>query len=309
MMMNDLDLTSLRIFVAVCEAGNIARIAERENLVPSAISKRMSKLESDIGVPLLTKFSRGVGPTAAGLALAERARVLLRDAHRIAEDMQLHRADAAELVQFMSTDSPAAGLLIDDISDFLGQPAHCAIRLKMIAGKDQVAVLQAVKDGIVQFGVLWDAIEMADFQTLPYRGDQLAVVCQRNHPLAQYRQATLADTLKFQHIFIGSANAAATLLNRAKVIDNSKISVRIEVDNFYSAFRLVSAERGICVAPAVAATKLADLFNLAVIPLTDAWASRRYVIVFRHEADLTPAARLLVQHLSSAATRAATQAA
>ena len=128
---------------------------------------------------LLKKFRRGVGPTAAGPTLAERARVLLRDAHRIAEDMQLHRADAAELVPFMSTDSPAAGLLLDDISDFLGQPAHCAIRLKMIAEKDQVAVLQAVKAGIVQFGVLWDAIEMADFQTLAYCGDQLAVVCQK----------------------------------------------------------------------------------------------------------------------------------
>jgi len=209
----------------------------------------------------------------------------------------------------MSTDSPAAGLLLDDISDFLGQPAHCAIRLKMIVGKDQVTVLQAVKNGTVQFGVLWDAIEMADFQTLPYRGDQLAAVCHRKHPLAQHRQATLADTLEFQHIFIGSANAAAAMLNRAKVIDAGKISVRIEVDSFYSAFRLVSAERGICVAPAGAATKLADLFHLAVIPLADAWASRRYVIVFRHEADLTPTARLLVQHLSSAATQAATQTA
>ena len=127
--------------------------------------------------------------------------------------------------------------------------------------------------------------------------------------MAQYQQATLTDILEFQHIFIGSANAAATLLNQAKVIDAGKISVRIEVDNFYSACRLVSAERGICVAPAVAATKLADFFNLAVIPLADAWASRRYVIVFRHQVDLTPTARLLVQHLSSAANQAATQTA
>ena len=100
--------------------------------------------------------------------------------------------------------------------------------------------------------------------------------------------------MKFQYIFIGSAKAVAAMLNQAKVIDAGKISVRIEVDNFYSACRLVSAERGICVAPAVAATKLADFFNLAVIPLADAWASRRCVIVFRNENAVTPAARLLV---------------
>lgn len=303
-MTKDLDLTSLRLFVAICDTGSIARVAERERLVPSAVSKRMAKLESDIGMPLLTQVRRGVEPTAAGLALAERARLLLRDANLIAEDMLSHYADAMELVRVMSTDSPVAGLLLDDTSDFLGQPAHCAIRLKLLVGKDHTAVLQAVRAGDVQFGVLWDALEMVDFQTLPYRGDQLAAVCHQHHPLAQQQQVALDDTLEYQHIFIGSANVAAAMLSRAKVIDAGKISVRVEVDNFYSAFRLVAADLGICVAPREAATKVADLFNLAVIPLTDAWASRRYVIAFRDETALTPAAKLLVHHLASAAKQA-----
>ena len=37
----DLDLTSLRLFGAICDTGSIARVAERERLVPSAVSKRM----------------------------------------------------------------------------------------------------------------------------------------------------------------------------------------------------------------------------------------------------------------------------
>ena len=43
--MHDLDLTSLRLFVAVCETRNIARAAERQAIVGSAISKRLSALE------------------------------------------------------------------------------------------------------------------------------------------------------------------------------------------------------------------------------------------------------------------------
>ena len=34
--MKDLDLTTLRLFVAVCDARSIARVGERENTVPSA---------------------------------------------------------------------------------------------------------------------------------------------------------------------------------------------------------------------------------------------------------------------------------
>jgi hypothetical protein len=34
-----------------------------------------------------------------------------------------------------------------------------------------------------------------------------------------------------------------------------------------------------------------------VVPLSDAWAERRFAICFRSEANLSPAAKLLVAHL------------
>ncbi len=71
------DPVSLQHFVAVCEEGNIARAAARESLVASALSKRVSALEAEVGVPLLTRRRRGVEPTAAGQALLVRAREVL----------------------------------------------------------------------------------------------------------------------------------------------------------------------------------------------------------------------------------------
>ena len=47
--MRDLDLTTLRLFVAVCETGNIARAGEQASIVGSAISKRLSQLEAQLG--------------------------------------------------------------------------------------------------------------------------------------------------------------------------------------------------------------------------------------------------------------------
>lgn len=38
------DSVSLRLFVAVCEEGNIALAGDREAIVPSAISKRIAAL-------------------------------------------------------------------------------------------------------------------------------------------------------------------------------------------------------------------------------------------------------------------------
>ena len=54
------DPVTLRLFVAVCEEGSIARAAEREAIVPSAISKRIAAIEHAVGVSLLVVLL-GVG--------------------------------------------------------------------------------------------------------------------------------------------------------------------------------------------------------------------------------------------------------
>ena len=58
--MRDLDLTSLRLFVAVCETRNIARAAEQQHIVASAVSKRLALLEGVVGATLLERRRRGV---------------------------------------------------------------------------------------------------------------------------------------------------------------------------------------------------------------------------------------------------------
>src|SRR5262245_25050979 len=76
-MARDFDPVTLRLFVAVCEEGNIARAAEREAIVASAVSKRIAAIEDDIGTPLLVRGRRGIVPTAAGQTLLRQARDVL----------------------------------------------------------------------------------------------------------------------------------------------------------------------------------------------------------------------------------------
>src|SRR5437667_232173 len=71
------DPQTLRLFVAVCEERNIARAAQREAIVPSAVSKRIAAIERDIGAPLLVRGRRGIEPTAAGQTLLRQARDML----------------------------------------------------------------------------------------------------------------------------------------------------------------------------------------------------------------------------------------
>jgi DNA-binding transcriptional LysR family regulator len=65
----DIDLLTLRLFVAVAEELNMTRAARREHLVLPAASKRLKDLEDRAGAKLLYRHARGVTLTPAGLSL------------------------------------------------------------------------------------------------------------------------------------------------------------------------------------------------------------------------------------------------
>ena len=82
------DLTDLRLFDAVVQAGSISKGAEAVNLALASASARVSGMEATLGVALLERGRRGVAPTAAGLALLSHARPLAAQVARMRGDLR-----------------------------------------------------------------------------------------------------------------------------------------------------------------------------------------------------------------------------
>ncbi|WP_428926078.1 LysR family transcriptional regulator [Marinibacterium sp. SX1] len=72
--MRNLDITTLRSFVAVADAGGVTRAAGYLNLTQSAVSMQLKRLEELLGIELLDRTRRGVSLTAAGDQLLSYAR-------------------------------------------------------------------------------------------------------------------------------------------------------------------------------------------------------------------------------------------
>ncbi|AHF66579.1 helix-turn-helix domain-containing protein [Pseudomonas cichorii] len=68
------DLTSLDVFITVAEERNLTRSARIRHLAVSAISKRITELEAQVGSPLLLRNARGVELTPAGQSMLFYAR-------------------------------------------------------------------------------------------------------------------------------------------------------------------------------------------------------------------------------------------
>ena len=76
-MPRNLDLTALRSFVTVLEAGGVTRAANQLHLTQSAVSMQLKRLEEALGQPLLDRAGRGVAPTAQGEQLLGYGRRIL----------------------------------------------------------------------------------------------------------------------------------------------------------------------------------------------------------------------------------------
>ncbi len=295
--MRDLDLQTLRLFTAVCDQRSIARVAEQESIVGSAISKRLAQLEDVVGTPLLLRKRRGVVPTPAGETLLEHARTMLASVGQIERDMAAYATGTRGHVRMLVTASVMAESLADDVAAFLQDPAHRDIQISM---EERVSpdVVQGIREGSASIGICWDAADLSGLQTRSYRSDHLAIVAHASHPVAQLPTVRFADVLGYEFVSMPALSAVQVLLARAAAVEGKTLAHRVLVSNFDAALRVVRANLAISVVPREVAAPFASTAPVRIVPLSDPWAQRRFAICFRDEAALPPAAQLLLQHLA-----------
>jgi DNA-binding transcriptional LysR family regulator len=296
--MRDLDLTSLRLFVTVCDTGNMSRAAEKANMVASAVSKRLAQLEATVGASLLTRRKHGVVPTPAGETLLEHARSMLLSASRIERDMASHAAGIQGRVNVLATASVMAESLTDEIAEFLKKPEHQNIQIDL---EERISpeVVRGIREGVASIGICWDAAETGLLHTRTYRHDHLCVAVPRGHPLCELPAVRFADTLAFEHVIMPVNSAVEVMLQREASLLGQRKQHRVIVTNFEAALRVVRAGLAIALVPREVTTLYAQAYGLEVLPLQENWSRRRFILCHRGEDQLSPAAQLLLNNLST----------
>ncbi len=304
-MARDFDPTTLRLFVAVCEEGNIARAAEREAIVASAVSKRIAAIEVDIGAPLLVRGRRGIEPTAAGHALLRQAREMLGAMERMHAELSEFASGVQGNVRVLASPSVLAEALPDDIGSFLQRYPDVRVSLDERVSPD---IVRGVREGVAELGVLWDRSELGGLQHRAYRSDHLCVAVPRGHALARRRSMRFADTLDQVTVGVAPGGMMDVMLRREAAILGRAPAHRIQVSSMDAGCRIVAAGLGLAILPREATAAHAAASGLVMVPLADAWAERRFVVCHRAENLLSASARRLAEHLVAVAAGVETRA-
>lgn len=300
-LLRTLNLTTLELFVLVCDTGSLSGAADRANIVSSSVSKRLALLEEQIGGQLLARKRHGMVPTGAGLALLEHARGVLDRANRLQRDMQAYVAGGQQQVRVLASSSALTQSLAVDIAAFLRTPASGKIHVDLEEGRSTPWVIHGVQEGLASIGVCWVDGVIEGLESSPYRGDELCVVAPIRHPLAERSKVTFEETLEFEHVSLPASTSLHVMLQRLAGQAGRLLRHRIVVYSFDAALRVISAGLAIGVLPRPVAEANAANLKLRVVTLDEDWARREFVLCIRDRRSLTPAAQLLLDHLVAAA--------
>ena len=188
-----LDPEQLRQFIAVADHLSFTRAAEELYISHSTLSRSVSRLETQLGAPLLSRSTRAVALTEAGEMLARRGRLLLEETEALEREVTaLGRPDTPQLrlVSFNFFDSHVFSLL----EQFHREQPQVDLSLQF---RRPEAVLSEVQAGGADVGISFDfALDKTPgLDMLPLSRGEFVVLTARSHPLAGRDSVSVDDPL------------------------------------------------------------------------------------------------------------------
>ncbi len=239
------DLNDVLVFNEVVSAGSFTAAARKLDVPPSAVSRRVARLEERLGYKLLHRTTRSVGLTDAGRVYYERTAAIARDL----EDASRALADLHERTTGtvrMTAPPDDGGIIWSLVSGFLH--AHPQVDVEIIHTLEYLDLVQeridiALRGGSAPDTTLFGAQRLFDSRML--------LVASPKYLATHGTPHTIEDLAA--HTWVGMDDWAPNAVRR--VADEDGQAQRVEVRNRLRVNRLdtarAAAVEGLGIAPMV----------------------------------------------------------
>lgn len=280
------DLNDLVAFRGVVEQGSFRRAADSIRITQSALSRRIEKLETALGVKLFERTTRKVSLTNVG-------RAFLPQVERLLDDLDLALLSVGEggalrtgTLIVACVPSAAYYFMPHAIRSFHAQ--YPKIKIKLIdASANEVSA--AVASGEADFGLGFTGNLAPEVEFSLLMEERYVIACRNDHPLALRTSVTWVEA--YQHDYITLDRSSGNRL----VLDRALASLQVEKDSICEArhvttvLGLIEAGLGVAAVPSIA-MPVAPHPILTSVTLTEPEVVRQMGLLKRRGRTLTPAA-------------------
>ncbi|MBD3886874.1 LysR family transcriptional regulator [Phormidium tenue FACHB-886] len=180
---------AISVFLRVVEANSFAKAADLLGLTPSAVSKSIAALESELGIQLLTRSTRRLRLTEDGRVFYDRCRQLSADYEEL--EMTLRGTQLAPRGR-LRVDMPviiARSVVFPALADFLRR--YPEVQIELGANDRPIELIQEGYDAVIRWGELKDSRLIAR-----YLCHTQWITCASPKYLSQYGEPKTPDELQ-----------------------------------------------------------------------------------------------------------------
>ncbi|NJN32323.1 MAG: LysR family transcriptional regulator [Synechococcales cyanobacterium RM1_1_8] len=167
-----MNISALKILIAVVEAGSFSEAALKLEVSQSAVSRAIASLEKEWGISLLSRGRFGAQLTPVGERLLEPVREILQLDQRIVNEINLTKGLNGGRVRIASFRSAATHLLPAKIAQFSQRYPNIEVQL---TEADPNTIETLVKSGKVDLGLV-PLPRSAEFETWEIADDEFVVL-------------------------------------------------------------------------------------------------------------------------------------
>lgn len=295
-----IDFLGLEAFLSIADHGSFHRAAASLNLSQTALSHRMKKLEEGLGVKLLTRTTRQLSLTPAGIELLPKVRHLMADISGSFDDLRQQGRQMQEWLSIGCLPTIAVHYLPPLLRRLRKIYPDLGIR---VFDNSKMEIAELVHSGKAEFGITIVAADRWDLEITPLMKEPFVLIAPADHALARQKTVNWANLQDQPLVRVSPQTGNRQLIDDALGARREELSWRYEVQHVVSAVGLVRAGLGLAIVPRLAVNP-EDASGIAILPLRNPNISRTLGVVARRGVPLSPAADtllgLLRKHVRSA---------
>lgn len=184
-----MDLEHLRAFVETVRRGSFSLAAEALNLSQPAVSRRISRLEAEVGQKLLDRLRPVATPTRAGLALFTFAERTLAEWDRLLPSLPA-QGELAGALQIAASSVPAEAVLPPLLAEFCRRHGGVEPHLHVMNSE---TVQECVRRHHCDVGFLGRPSRSPMLHQVPVAQDEVVLALPPAHRLAGRAEVEVAD--------------------------------------------------------------------------------------------------------------------
>ncbi|MBP1962504.1 LysR family transcriptional regulator [Paenibacillus aceris] len=228
----------LDVFAVVVEQVSLNKASQLLNISQPALSRKIMKLEEELGVELFMRKGKRLELTKAGQICYDHALELRHLERKFKQTLQMYKAAGTHTsITIGASLTTLQATLPDLITDYL--QVYPLTEIKLLTGKTH-EIVTMVKENKVDIGIVASQINASSLHCEPLFDDHLCLVLPLGHPFIDRAEITMNDLNDLPMILFSKGTWYRILMDelfhRYTILPN----VQMEIDSFEAIIRLVS---------------------------------------------------------------------